>query len=76
MKISRIQLSNVLSFSEENPLDIELSDLNFIVGPNNSGKTNILRALRYFFDFVKYFYFTFAASLAFFNKLIAFSIPP
>ena len=49
MKISRIQISNILTFSEEDPLDITLTDLNYIVGPNNSGKTNLLRALKYFF---------------------------
>jgi len=46
MKIKSIKLKNFLSFGEEEIILDNLGDLNIIVGPNNSGKTNIFRALR------------------------------
>lgn len=45
MKINSIKLKNLLSFGEETLLE-NLGTLNIIIGPNNSGKTNIFRALR------------------------------
>ena len=42
-------MENVLSFGEgEDKLDMELGKVNFIVGPNNSGKTNVMRGIDHF----------------------------
>lgn len=43
MKITSLQLSNFRSFEAMGPID--LGQMNILVGPNNSGKTSILRAL-------------------------------
>ncbi|MHB1646800.1 MAG: hypothetical protein EVG15_08875 [Candidatus Acididesulfobacter diazotrophicus] len=45
MKINSIKLKNFLSFGEEETFLDNLGNLNIIVGPNNSGKTNIFRTL-------------------------------
>jgi putative ATP-dependent endonuclease of OLD family len=42
MTIRRICIENYRSIEN---LDLELSSVNALVGPNNSGKSNILRAL-------------------------------
>lgn len=42
--IHRVVLKNFLSFRE---VDINLSELNVLVGPNGSGKTNLLRAFQF-----------------------------
>lgn len=44
MKITSLQLSNFRSFEALGP--IALGQMNILVGPNNSGKTSILRALQ------------------------------
>lgn len=44
MKIKKILLQNFLTFGEKEQ-SIELSDLTTIVGPNDSGKTNVFRAI-------------------------------
>ncbi len=50
MRIRYIRAKNFLSFKDvEIPLD---KDLNIIVGPNNSGKTNIARALKLVADII------------------------
>jgi len=41
---TRLHLENFLSF--KGPMDIPLRPLNVVVGPNNSGKSNLLAALR------------------------------
>lgn len=43
-------MENVLSFGEgENErLDIELKDLNYFLGPNNAGKSNVMRGIQHF----------------------------
>ncbi len=40
MLISRLELENLLSFKH---LDLELRPLNVLVGPNASGKSNLIR---------------------------------
>jgi|GEM_PF-4395636 len=47
MKIKSIHLENILSFDK---LDLELGDINVIMGPNNSGKTNVVRVLNFVKD--------------------------
>src|SRR5579863_78939 len=42
MLISRIEIENLLSFKS---LDLELRPLNVLVGPNASGKSNLIRSL-------------------------------
>jgi len=42
VKVKSIQLKNILSFGEQSQT-ITFDDINTIVGPNNSGKTNIFR---------------------------------
>ncbi len=44
MRLKRIYCNDILSFKDG--FFIELNDLNFIVGPNNSGKTNIIRVFQ------------------------------
>jgi len=42
-------MENVLSFGEgEDRLDIELKDLNYFIGPNNAGKSNVMRGIQHF----------------------------
>lgn len=51
MKIRSIQISGFRSFPEveETTLPIRLEDLSILVGKNNSGKSNVFRAIRYFY---------------------------
>lgn len=44
MEIQKIRLKNFLSFGEKTK-ELEFSNLNTIVGPNDSGKTNVFRAI-------------------------------
>jgi len=44
MKIKRIRIENLLSYDE---FELEFPDFTVIVGPNNVGKTNILRVLEF-----------------------------
>jgi len=46
-KIERISVKNLLSFGNEG-VDIKLEPLNILIGPNASGKSNLLRALSIF----------------------------
>ena len=46
MKIQRIKIKNFRSIKE---LDLEIGDLNTIVGQNNHGKTNVFEALDWFY---------------------------
>ena len=51
MKIKNVHIENILSFGiGDEALDMNLSDINYIVGTNNSGKTNFNRALHFFFN--------------------------
>jgi len=43
MKITKICLENFLSYGQR--CDINLQDISFLVGPNGSGKTNLLKAI-------------------------------
>ena len=43
--IERLELTDILSFGPESP-PIELGPLNVVIGPNASGKSNLIRALR------------------------------
>lgn len=45
MKIQSLHISNMLSFSEEHPLDVTFDKYNLIIGPNNEGKSNVLKSL-------------------------------
>ncbi len=51
MKIKRIHIHNFRSIKD---ISIELDDYSLLVGENNVGKTNIMRALRVFYDDLKY----------------------
>lgn len=46
MEIKKVKIRNLLSFGND-PISIDLSRFNIIVGPNASGKTNFLRTLTY-----------------------------
>ena len=46
MKIKRIRLQRFRQFSDTT---IDVGDFNVLVGPNNSGKTTVLHAVRAFF---------------------------
>ncbi len=48
IKLRLLEIENFRSIIEK-PLQINFSDLTVIVGPNNCGKSNILRALQLFF---------------------------
>lgn len=50
MRLEKIQIRNFLSVKD---MDLDCSDITVIVGPNNHGKTNILRALDFFFNGTK-----------------------
>ena len=47
MKITHIQIENYRSIKN---LELGFSNFLVLIGANNSGKSNILRALQYFFD--------------------------
>lgn len=47
MKIKHIQINNYRSIKN---LEFDISDFSVLIGANNSGKSNILRALTYFFQ--------------------------
>lgn len=47
MRISELKLGNFCGFSS---FRLPLSEFNILVGPNNGGKTTILRAIRMMFD--------------------------
>lgn len=51
MKLRRLQIHNVRSISDA---DIEVHDYTMIVGANNAGKSNVLAALRLFYDDIKW----------------------
>jgi len=50
IKLKKIKFENYKSFKS---ITIELSDLSVLVGPNNSGKTNILIGIYGYFEFLK-----------------------
>jgi AAA15 family ATPase/GTPase len=49
MKIRKLKLKNVLTYDD---LELEFTNINFIMGVNNSGKTNLLRALDLLIRFI------------------------
>jgi len=49
IKICDVSIENYRSIIG-NPLEYDLGDYNVIIGPNNSGKSNMLRALQLFFN--------------------------
>ncbi|OAQ19972.1 AAA family ATPase [Thermosulfurimonas dismutans] len=51
MKIKRIHIHNFRSIKD---VSIELENYSLLIGENNAGKTNIMRALRVFYDDLKY----------------------
>ena len=50
MKLAKLRLCNFQSFSST-PVDIELSAVTFLLGPNGSGKTAVLVAMARLFGF-------------------------
>jgi putative ATP-dependent endonuclease of OLD family len=54
MKIKSIEMKNFLSFSDTK-INFK-DDLNLIVGPNESGKTNIFRAVTFLWDLINLTY--------------------
>ena len=50
MKLQAIRLSNFQSFGED-PTEITLDDITYLIGPNGSGKTAALQALCRLFAF-------------------------
>lgn len=51
MKFHSIRIQNYKSIKD---ITLYLSDVNLLIGPNNSGKSNILSALKLFSDYVHY----------------------
>ena len=51
MKLRRLHIHNVRSIIDA---DIEVHDYTMIVGANNAGKSNMLAALRLFYDDIKW----------------------
>ena len=49
--IKRIRISNFKSFKD---VDLELDDLNLIIGSNASGKSNFVQVLKFIKDFMQY----------------------
>ena len=49
IKIEKIEISNYRSFKDKSCIT-NLSDINIMVGKNNVGKTNLLRAIYLFFN--------------------------
>jgi predicted ATP-dependent endonuclease of OLD family len=52
MKMRHVRVRNFRSFGDD-PVEFPLNDITAFVGPNNSGKSNVLRALEMFFDYSK-----------------------
>ncbi|MDI7681235.1 AAA family ATPase, partial [Cronobacter sakazakii] len=50
MKLEKIRLSGFQSFGQE-PLELGLEDITYLIGPNGSGKTAVLQALCRLFAF-------------------------
>lgn len=50
MKLQTIRISNFQSFGEV-PIELELDDITYLIGPNGSGKTAVLQALCRLFAF-------------------------
>jgi len=48
----RVRIRNFRSFGDT-PVEFPVNDITAFVGPNNSGKSNVLRALEMFFDYSK-----------------------
>jgi predicted ATPase len=51
MKIKSIEMKNFLSFSDTDKINFK-DGLNLVVGPNESGKTNIFRAVTFLWDLI------------------------
>ena len=52
MILRRLTFNNILTYYGEQSMDLPASDdsvLGIVVGPNNSGKTSIIRALKFWF---------------------------
>jgi predicted ATP-dependent endonuclease of OLD family len=47
MSISRVQIENYRSIKK---CSLSLSDINILIGENGSGKTNVISAIKYFYD--------------------------
>ena len=51
MKIKKIKAENFKSYKK---VDVDLNDLNFIIGGNASGKSNYVNILKFFNDIIYY----------------------
>lgn len=69
MKFHSIRIQNYKSI---NDITLYLSDVNLLIGPNNSGKSNILGALKLFSDYVYYLHYKDFPADSDFNKRISF----
>lgn len=63
MKIKKIKIKNYRSIKSE--ISIDFNDELVIIGPNNSGKTNFLKAINLFFDGIKENQYSIASDLPF-----------
>lgn len=50
MKVERLRAKNILSYDQ---LDVPFRDFNVMVGPNNSGKSNLFRCIEVIQDIIK-----------------------
>jgi len=50
MKIEKIEITNFRSIREKLLIEASNSNFKIFIGPNNSGKSNILRAINLFFN--------------------------
>lgn len=48
MKIDLVEIDNLLSYINEK---IRFDDYNLVIGPNGSGKTNLIRILKFFSNY-------------------------
>ncbi|MFZ0459874.1 MAG: AAA family ATPase, partial [Rhodoplanes sp.] len=48
MRIKQFKIKNYRSFTDDQ--ELLLSDVNILIGPNNAGKSNLLQAIKLFFD--------------------------
>ncbi|MCK5491427.1 MAG: AAA family ATPase [Candidatus Pacebacteria bacterium] len=55
MKIKNIRIKNLLSFSEEAENIIDADDFNLFIGPNNEGKSNVLKSIQFLFSIFEFY---------------------
>lgn len=55
MKIKKIRIKNLLSFSEEIENKINADDFNLFIGPNNEGKSNVLKSIQFLYSIFEFY---------------------